>query len=109
MTLERQSQTADYSRSGRLWFVSQSGSLPPKLSSLIRLNSTSGSRHSNRPHERFMDPSCWLQRNSHPIFQARQRWKNCEGENLLRVKDVILFSAADLKTDSLRCDAMERL
>src|SRR5882762_9769684 len=86
MTLERQSQTADYSRSARSWFVSQSGSLPPRFSSLIRLNSASGSRHSSKPHERCTGRSCWFQQNAHPISQVTQKWKNCESKNLRRLK-----------------------
>jgi len=90
MTLKRQSQTADYSRSGRSWFVSQSGLLPPRFSSLIRLNSTSGSRHSSKPHERCAGRSCWFQQNRHPIFRVPQKWRNCESQNRRRIKRLVL-------------------
>jgi hypothetical protein len=103
MTLERQSQTADYSRSGRSWFVSQSGSLPPSFSSLIRLNSTSGSRHSSKPHGRCTGRSCRFQHNDHPISRVRQKWKNCEGEILDESKARSLEQKQIAK--SIFCDA----
>src|SRR5947209_2393400 len=109
MAVERQSQTADYSRSGRSWFVSQSGSLPPRFSSLIRLNLTSGPSYSSKPQKRFADRRCWSQQNGHPISQVPQKWKICEGKTSGESKNSFSPAPADCKADLLRCSVTERL
>jgi hypothetical protein len=36
-------------------------------------------------------------RNGHPIFQVPQKWRNCEGENLRRIKDPVRGGASRMR------------
>src|SRR5437016_2922174 len=105
MILSCRPQTAGHFRFVLSWFVSQSGSLPPRFSSLIRLNLTSESRYLSKRHDRSTDNS-WFQPNGQPISPVPQKWRNCEGKISGRIKTLGRQQEKIAKMSS--CDSARR-
>src|SRR5437764_2929048 len=100
MILSCRLQAADYFRFELSWFVSQSGSLPPSFSSLIRSNLTSESSYLSKRHDRSADNS-WFQPNGQPISPVPQKWRNCEGKISAESRHSV-FAREDCKDELLR-------
>src|SRR4029450_10595455 len=104
MRLEQLSPAVIHFRSVPWWFVSQSGSLPPRFSSLIKLSSTSEPSYSSKPQEPPPAPSFRSHQNAHPIPQEPQKWKNCKGKTSDKSKTSFSPAPADCKADLLQCN-----